>query len=449
MSKKKILVIGSAFALGTALAFAQTPPVAGRPAEPQPVGFAGCARQADGKVILASTVEGQVAGRPARWIVLERQDENGRQDDRFGTLGKASLQIADADASAVGLALLGDGRIVVAGTANRHASTTGTDALVARFLPNGELDRAFAGRGWLVEDFGGNHDTMAGLDTDGQGGIFLAGSSLRPWLAVTSRYDFSAARVAADGSFDPRFGKAGKAFVRAGSVSDDGGGAVVAAPDGGVLLAGYSRHSSTPDFTVVRLTATGSRDIRFGTLGWKILRLSEKGSQANAVALQPDGKVVALGNYVRERKSPGLKAIAVRLAANGAFDGAFAEDGIAELKLPDEEPASFERVAMQGDGRILAAGVAIGKEGQRKILMARLLPDGKPDLAFGAKGEVRIALDGRDAEVRSLIVQPDGKILVCGQTRSPQQAAPRAGRFVLRLAPDGRAASPPDAGSTP
>jgi hypothetical protein len=60
-----------------------------------------------------------------------------------------------------------------------------------------------------------------------------------------------------------------------------------------------------------------------------------------------------------------------------------------------------------------------------------------------------MALDGRDAEVRSLIVQPDGKILVCGQTRSPQQAAPRAGRFVLRLAPDGRAASPPDAGSTP
>jgi uncharacterized delta-60 repeat protein len=321
--------------------------------------------------------------------------------------------------------------------------------LVARFLPNGELDRTFAGRGWLVEDLGGNHDLMSGVDADRQGGIFVVGSSLRPWLAVTSRYDFSVARLAADGAFDSGFGKAGKAFVRVGSVSEDKGSAVVAAPDGGALLAGFSRHSSTPDFTVVRLTAAGSRDIRFGTLGWKILRLSEKGSQANALALQPDGKVVAVGNYIRERKSPGLKAIAVRLAANGAFDEAFAEDGIAELKLPDEEPASFERVAMQGDGRILAAGPAIGKEGQRKILVARLLANGKPDLAFGTKGEVRIALEGSDAEVRSLIAQPDGKILVCGQTHAPRQPSQRTGHFVLRLEPDGRATARPAARTQP
>jgi uncharacterized delta-60 repeat protein len=444
MSAKKILVAGGALAACATLAIAQAPSAAG---EPEPLSFAGCARQADGKVVLASTVEGQVAGRPLRWIVLERQDENGRLDDSFGSLGRASLQIPDSNATAVALSLSGDGKIVVAGTANRQASTTGPDALVARFLPNGELDRAFAGRGWLVEDLGGNHDRMSGVDADRQGGIFLVGSSLRSYLALMTRYDFATMRIGSNGDPDARFGKGGKAFVRVGSVSEDQGRAVVATPDGGAVLAGLSRHSATPDFTVVRLTATGGRDVRFGTLGWKILRLSEKGSQANAVALQPDGKVVAVGNYMRERKSPGLKAIAVRLAANGAFDGAFAEDGIAELKLADEEPASFERVAMQDDGRILAAGLAIGKDGQRKILVARLLANGKPDLAFGTKGEVRIALDGRNAEVRSLMTQPDGKILVCGQTHAPRQPPQRTGHFVLRLEPDGRTAAPPAARS--
>jgi uncharacterized delta-60 repeat protein len=198
----------------------------------------------------------------------------------------------------------------------------------------------------------------------------------------------------------------------------DFGNAVALQGDGKVLLAGSSRGA----VTVVRLNADGTLDQGFGNGGAARTVFPNGLSQtALGVAVQPDGKIVAVGGAViiDGIQDAGVRfrnaTVLARYNSDGSPDDSFGSGGIVVLKTGEHSNA--EAVVLQPDGKIVTAGETNGRTSIR-----RFLPSGAPDPGFAAGGEYlgptggMIALDregdgklvaGGDDDQNSIVVRVD------------------------------------------
>ena len=145
-------------------------------------------------------------------------------------------------------------------------------------------------------------------------------------------------------------------------------------------------------------------DPRFGSQGASFLYV-EDGSAA-ALAVQPDGKVIALSDT---NSGP---VILVRLTDRGRFDTTFGEGGTStHFGSPDVYVASA--LSLQPDGKILVAGSVYGTQGTR-MFVSRFLTNGDPDPSFGAGGLVVTEFPGLFAGASALALGADGKIVAAG-----------------------------------
>ena len=108
--------------------------------------------------------------------------------------------------------------------------------------------------------------------------------------------DFALARYNTDGSLDTSFDTDGKVTTDFGA-GNTRASAVAVQPDGKIVAAGEA-HISTFDFALARYNADGSLDTTFDTDGKVTTNFSSNSDVAAAVALQPDGKIVAAGSAV-------------------------------------------------------------------------------------------------------------------------------------------------------
>src|SRR5690242_4460936 len=130
----------------------------------------------------------------------------------------------------------------------------------------------------------------------------------------------------AAGDPDPTFGVVGRAVVPFGGAADlDVANAVAVQPDGKVVLAGQVATGTAVNFVVGRLLADGRFDPSFGAGGQVVVPPAQPtppvATAGNAVAVQPDGKIVAAGH------DAGGDLTAVRLNPDGSFDPTFAAGG--------------------------------------------------------------------------------------------------------------------------
>jgi uncharacterized delta-60 repeat protein len=121
-----------------------------------------------------------------------------------------------------------------------------------------------------------------------------------------------------------------------------------------------------------------------------------------ALAALPDGGVLAAGLRFG---SP--RMVVVRLLADGRPDPGFGEDGLATVPIAGRGSGAFT-VAVQANGRIVLGGYALGRPA-----LARLLAGGRPDRSFGGDGVV-LAPKRLRGRVTALSLQPHGGILVAG-----------------------------------
>ena len=182
-------------------------------------------------------------------------------------------------------------------------------------------------------------------------------------------------------------------------------------------MAGGTVNGLFNDFALVRFNSDGTLDISFGT-GGKVTTdfgLSTQGfsyAQANSIALQQDGKIVLAGtallNSVRN-------FALVRYNSNGTLDTGFSTGGKVTTPFSTPNPsfdnASAESVAVQPDGKIVAAGLAAFD-----IALARYNSNGTLDTSFGTGGEVTTSISPSYDQAFSVAVQQDGKIVVAGRT---------------------------------
>lgn len=147
----------------------------------------------------------------------------------------------------------------------------------------------------------------------------------------------------------------------------------------------------------------------FGSGFGKVLTSIDTNSQAEAVALQPDGRIVAAGAC---SNGNGDRFCLARYLPNGALDTSFNGTGTVITTI-GSSLAAASAVAVQRDGKIVAAG-ACSSGSQIDFCLARYLPDGTLDPGFNGTGKVNTPLPFDGSAVSAIVLQPDGRIVVAG-----------------------------------
>src|SRR5438874_3729611 len=238
--------------------------------------------QPDGKLVAAGWVFNGV-----RWdVALARYNTDGSLDTTFGTGGKIVTAIRTDGTGASALVLQPDGKLVAAGTTTSDGSTY--DFTVVRYNTNGSLDTTFGTGGEVTTPIGTGDNGVSALVRQSDGKLVAAG-----YASVSGTYDLALVRYNTDGSLDSTFGTGGKVTTPVGSAGDYVN-ALVFQSDGKLVAAGNTE-ASTRDFVVVRYNATGTLDTTFGTGGKVTTAVGTGDDVAFALALQPDGNLVAGG----------------------------------------------------------------------------------------------------------------------------------------------------------
>ena len=170
-------------------------------------------------------------------------------------------------------------------------------------------------------------------------------------------------------------------------------------------------------FVPMASAAPGEPDPTFGTGGVLRILPSNEDIVLRGVAAQPDGKIVlAGGDFVTKT------TIVVRLLENGALDPGFGGDGIVNLALGTESSAA-QAVLVQPDGKILVAGSAKGAA-NFDFMFARLNSDGSPDPTFGGgDGNELVPIGAEGDRAMALALGPGGRIVAAGEASFPASEA--------------------------
>ena len=287
--------------------------------------------QGDGKIVVAGSTS---AG--GTWdFGLVRYLSNGTPDSTFSGDGKVTTDFGGSADYGLAVALQADGKIVVAGY-------SGTSFAVARYDTHGVLDPTFSGDGMVTTSFADPSGANA-IAVQSDGKIVVAGYS------GTS---FAVARYDTHGVLDPTF--SGDGMVTTDFPGPATGWAVVVQPDEKIVVAGQEDTS----FALARYTSGGILDPTFSGDGLATTDVaSGPASGAFALALQSDGMLVAAGRANRPVSLTPEFGLA-RYRSDGTLDPTFAGDGTVLTDLGGYDVASA--VAIQPDGQILAAGTAAG-----------------------------------------------------------------------------------------
>ena len=226
-----------------------------------------------------------------------------------------------------------------------------------------------------------------------------------------SNNDYSAVRLNNDGSLDTSFGVNGKLILPVGN-GDDAAQTAIMQSDGKLVLAGYSSNGTNNDYSVVRLNNNGSVDTSFGINGKLLLPVGNSEDYAYSVAVQPDGKLVLAGRSVNGNNSD---YSVVRLNANGTLDTSFANGGILMLPVGNywDEVRS---VMLQADGKVVLTGRSHNTNSyyDDDFSAVRLNSDGSLDASFGIGGKLIISVGNSSDTASGSIIQTDGKLVVVG-----------------------------------
>ncbi|MEO8072780.1 MAG: FG-GAP-like repeat-containing protein [Acidobacteriota bacterium] len=387
--------------------------------------------QTDGKIVIGGafmTVGGASRNRIARLNV------NGSLDATFNPG-------AGADALVYAVAVQTDGKILIGG--NFYQINSINNYSVARLNADGSVDASFTSP--IQPPFPTPNPPFPtpsivysiALQTDGK--IVIGGFIVQRYNPVLITTPI--ARLNQDGSFDSTF---------ASVTSNSNALQVAVQPDGKILLVGFfTAINEVGSNFIARLNADGSLDSSFKT-----------GTGANrpifTVSLQPDGDILIGGifssfngknrNQIARLKAdgstdatfdPGNNSFGLgtiysisalpggKVIVGGSFGGSvffggsdsikvFNADGSADSSVRFNTTAigSVRAIAVQPDGKIIVGGRFTRPGDIRLTNVFRLNTDGTIDTSFG--GNPPTFTVGSGGQVNSIIIQPDGKIILAG-----------------------------------
>jgi uncharacterized delta-60 repeat protein len=319
------------------------------------------------------------------------------------------------------------GKLVVAGLSSKGP----VRMALARYTASGRLDRSFGAGGEVLGDFGTRNDsTVSSLAMQADGKVVAAGA-MTPSTGLSR---FALARYTLRGRLDPSFGRKGEVLTRFGSGRNVSYlHAVALQSDGKFVAVGEWRRTplgGPSRFAVARYTARGRLDPSFGQGGKVLTDFGvHSDSQATAIAVQPDGKVVVAGGDLTDtRDDRGVFASAlVRYKTDGKLDPSFGNGGRVVTKIDGSSGATA--LVVQPDGKLIIAG-----SGDRGPALIRFTADGKLDPSFGKGGEL---LGGVGFPSTALALQRDGKFVTAGTGAGPSSREDSREFALARCTKDG------------
>ena len=405
---------------------------------------AGVALQADGTIVVGATTLPKVvsasAGDQHRGVVL-RLTSNGR------LANPAVTALANTPSAVSSVSTARDGTIVVVGHGQPAEQSFDHHFLVARLLPNGALDPAFGGEGTVLANMRSGwraNDAARGIAIEGDGRVVVTGVASYALGPLALGAYCATARLGQDGRLDRSFGDEGRVLTLVPGRTSCNGASVFVGRDGRIIVAGNASSEVGPHHIVaLRYLPSGALDPQFGrdgtvelqteavawsaaldaqsrilAVGYELLgpirtrilvaRFDSDGNVdqsfgaggvvslhdadvtqgLNAAAVQPDGKIVAVGTFgwssaslpTEPRKR--YQIIVLRLDASGALDTSFADGGLLFMASPRYQWGG-ETIAIQPDGKLLIAGFVFDEDRTHSIVLVRLNRDGTPDAEFG------------------------------------------------------------------
>jgi uncharacterized delta-60 repeat protein len=369
---------------------------------------------------------------------------SGSLDPTYGTGGVALIPgdnsfIGGATFAANGDLLIAEGSGVVA------------------VRPDGTPDTSFGSGGFA----------STGLTNAGPGGVAVQSDGKIVWVGggqipgdTNTADTFAVARFTAAGTLDPTFGADGLVSTSfpAQPVSDAAD-TVLVQPDGKILVggqAGISRRGILLFAAMLRLNADGSLDTSFGT-GGKVVNTADD-LAITALGLDAAGDIFTLPIPTEYDSTGHAKAAVVQAALTSTAHGGMIGSGVPSVFMPDGRglvtgsgggigrcdadvevqrflgatpdpsfavtPIDFSGtegctrdgargIAVQADGKVLVVGSSF--HGPNGFLLARLTAAGVLDSGFGTNGVVVSAIGANGQSLAdTVLIQPDGKILVIG-----------------------------------
>lgn len=387
--------------------------------------------------------------------------QSGALDTTFNGTGIVFGNYTTGNNSADAMLIQPDGKILVTGGTGVGASIkTG----VSRHNPDGTLDISFGDNGKITFSSGWIKSFVNDMHLQPDGKIVLGGYR---WNNSTG--DFVMARLNPDGSFDPTFGTNGISII-------DGGATEVAesfavTDDGDFIIAGHVNDH----FAMAKVKNNGTIDNSFGTEGWVITPFADFAGYGQDISLNSEGRIILGGLildgyenkfqfglaaylpngtldptfgeggkrnfHVGTDNDFGLKVLQLKdgkiligghswyattplryelavakLHLDGSFDNTYGTNGISKSRLITNGESYLADMVLQEDGKLVLTGAA-NQGGSYDFGLVRLNEDGQMDTTFGDSGKVFTHFAGTSyGESYNVGIQPDGKILVSGDT---------------------------------
>jgi uncharacterized delta-60 repeat protein len=343
-------------------------------------------------------------------FALAGYEPEGHRDTNFGNGGLQTTDFRGGDDQAQAIALAPEGRFVVAGTADAGPSSARELVAVARYKPNGRLDRTFGDDGMVTtrmpnSELDQGHDVVVA----GNGEITVAGES-RP---NSGGIRFALVRYKTDGSLDDGFSGDGRVTTAFPGRDGFDEATAIAAAGRKVVAAGESDLGSFPDFALARYRRDGSLDPGFGGDGRVTTDVLGGSDQAQDVLVQPNGRIVTAGD---SQSGSQADYSITRHLDNGQPDNTFSGDGLETESFSSTSQERINGLALQGNDKILAAG-----SGDGDFAVMRFLSGGGLDTTFSPDAPTGIVFTdfaNRGETAQAIVIQP-------GDHTSPKRVSRR------------------------
>lgn len=360
--------------------------------------------QPDGKIVVAGdTGFIHILSGSRASMTVARYNVDGSLDATFGNNGTVVTSVGEHSLGNA-ITLQQDGKIVVAGRGDINGQAR---FAVVRYNADGSLDGTF-GNGGVVTTSIGTFAFLTGVAIQSDGKIVASGSATGPGPLFST---FTVARYNTDGSLDATFDGDGvtqavpAGFSFSPMVTAWG---MALQQDQRIVVVGDCNLGALTDFCVSRYNSDGSLDSTFDGDGLVITSFdATSGSTARDVVVQPNGKILAAGSRFVES---GLEAALARYNDDGSPDITFDGDGRVTTASSQFHASA---IALQSDGKIVAVGDSADLFVLR-ITVARYHFDGSLDNTFGSGGIVTTPIGTLTSQGNAVAVQTDGNIVAGG-----------------------------------
>jgi uncharacterized delta-60 repeat protein len=326
-----------------------------------------------------------------RNFYMSRFSSEGLIDDSFGINGHVYTGITNESIRATDFVVDSNGDITVIGN-NHNGSITindNPDIIMTRYTEDGSLLNSFGDDGVLRTDLGQSEFATSILHP--QENTFVVTGFTGP-IPGESQHNFLILHY----YFDETNGLVLDSLnsqVSSQPSSEDVGLAMVLQPDNKILVAGNA--DAFP--ALVRYDESGARDYSFGNGGISYHTIQDTTA---SVALDPDNKIILT-----------CKKHVIRFNENGAIDSQFGTDGI----LLFDTITLTQGLALP-NGKIVLSGYTMNEVPE--FVLMRYNTNGAPDNSFGSLGQVVTGFNNQGDFAYSMALQPDGKIVLAGDTRT-------------------------------